>query len=213
VAGDPGRDQRQVGVVDAQGGSATFTGSACHGWAGGRTGRQYAAQGNILTGPEVVDRMADAFERTPGLLADRLLVALTAGQDAGGDSRGRQSAALYIAKPKGGYGGLNDRFVDLRVDDHPDPIVELERLLGMHKLYMFPTRPEDVLPIDAEIAETIWDILVKSGQYQGTPGTAYNQTARDAFWSLCGRENLEGRWREGNEVDRVVLSYLSERYL
>jgi uncharacterized Ntn-hydrolase superfamily protein len=133
VKSDPRSDRRQVGVVDAKGRPATRTGSKCNPWAGGRTGDQYAAQGNILTGKEVVDAMAAAFEGSAGRpLADRLVEALLAGQAAGGDSRGQQSAALLVVRQKGGYAGLNDRYVDLRVDDHPRPIEELERLLEIH---------------------------------------------------------------------------------
>lgn len=128
---DDGRDLRQLGIVDAAGRAATFTGDACLAWAGGRTGEHYAAQGNILTGPEVVDAMATAFETTQGDLATRLTVALAAGQAAGGDARGRQSAALLVVRAGGGYGGYNDRYIDLRVDDHEAPIEELQRLLSI----------------------------------------------------------------------------------
>ena len=131
TAADDGRALRQLGIVDAQGRPATFTGDACLAWAGGRTGDHYAAQGNILTGPEVVDAMAAAFEAAAGDLATRLTLALAAGQAAGGDARGRQSAALLVVRAGGGYGGHNDRYIDLRVDDHQTPIVELRRLLSI----------------------------------------------------------------------------------
>ncbi len=128
---DEGREVRQVGIVDAQGTSATFTGDSCLSWAGGRTGPGYAVQGNILAGAAVVDAMAEAFESTGGELATRMVAALAAGQAAGGDARGRQSAALIVVREGGGYGGYNDRYIDLRVDDHPTPIVELQRLLDI----------------------------------------------------------------------------------
>lgn len=128
---DEGREVRQVGIVDAQGASATFTGDSCLQWAGGRTGPGYAVQGNILAGPAVVDSMAEAFEATGGDLATRMVAALAAGQAAGGDARGRQSAALLVVREGGGYGGYNDRYIDLRVDDHPTPIAELQRLLDI----------------------------------------------------------------------------------
>jgi uncharacterized Ntn-hydrolase superfamily protein len=133
LAGDPDREQRQVGVVDRRGRSATYTGKKCLNWAGGRAGVRYTCQGNILTGPEVVEAMARAFEATSGLLGDRLLAALDAGQAAGGDSRGMQSAALLIVRDKGGYGGYNDRYCDLRVDDATNPFVELRRLYNLWK--------------------------------------------------------------------------------
>jgi len=131
LADDPQRDDRQVGIVDASGNAVTFTGAGCLTWAGGRTGTNYSAQGNILAGPGVVDAMARAFEGTEGDLATRLTAALAAGQAAGGDARGRQSAALLVVREGGGYGGYDDHYIDLRVDDHPTPIVELQRLLDI----------------------------------------------------------------------------------
>ena len=128
---DERREVRQVGIVDDQGSSATFTGESCLPWAGGRTGPGFSVQGNILAGPEVIEAMAEAFEVTGGDLATRMVAALAAGQAAGGDARGRQSAALVVVREAGGYGGYNDRYIDLRVDDHPAPIVELQRLLDI----------------------------------------------------------------------------------
>jgi uncharacterized Ntn-hydrolase superfamily protein len=128
---DEGRDSRQVGIVDAKGNAATYTGKKCQPWAGGKTGKHYACQGNILTGPEVVDAMAKAFEEAKGPLAWRLMASLEAGEKAGGDKRGRQSAAIYVARPKGGYAGGNDRYIDFRVDDHKEPIPELARVLAL----------------------------------------------------------------------------------
>jgi uncharacterized Ntn-hydrolase superfamily protein len=128
---DEGRDQRQVGMVDAKGEASTFTGKKCLAWAGGKTGKHFACQGNILAGPEVVDAMAKAFEEAKGPLAWRLMIALEAGDKAGGDKRGKQSAAVYVAKAKGGYAGLNDRYIDFRVDDHKEPIPELARVLAL----------------------------------------------------------------------------------
>ncbi len=127
--GDPQRDRRQVGMVDAKGNVATFTGKGCIPWAGGVTGKHYAAQGNILVGEKVVKAMGEAFKKTEGSLAEKLMAALEAGDSAGGDKRGKQSAALLIVREKGGYGGFNDRYIDIRVDDHAEPIKELRRLL------------------------------------------------------------------------------------
>src|SRR6187551_272875 len=132
---DDGRDQRQVGVVDAEGHAETFTGSGCHDWAGGRTGAGYAAQGNILVSFATVDALAETFEASTGRLAERLLKSLAAGQEAGGDSRGQQSAALLVVERDGGYAGLSDTLVDLRVDDHERPIEELRRLHGLHTVF------------------------------------------------------------------------------
>jgi uncharacterized Ntn-hydrolase superfamily protein len=210
LAADEGRDERQVGVVDVSGGSATFTGTKCPDWSGGRSGPGYAAQGNVLAGPEVVDSLAESFEASAGILADRLLLALSAGQQAGGDSRGQQSAALLVVREHGGYGGHNDRAIDLRVDDHSRPIEELARLLEIHKLYFFDTRAEDVLPIDEDLAREIQAILRRSGRPASSGG--YDDGTREAFRALFGQENLENRWREGPQIDRVALKYLRERF-
>jgi len=143
TAADAGRDRRQVGLVDAGGRPATFTGATCFAWARGRTGDHWAAQGNILAGPEVLAAMGKAFEAArasgEGELAEWLLAALRAGEAAGGDKRGKQSAALLVVRRKGGYGGGNDRYVDLRVDDHADPVAELARILKLHRK-VFPPR-------------------------------------------------------------------------
>ena len=191
---DAQRDDRQVGVVDAMGRSATFTGKRCMDWAGGRSGANYAAQGNILAGPAVVTDMVASFESTRECLADRLVAALRAGQAAGGDRRGKQSAALYIAKPGGGYGGFNDRYVDLRVDDHPDPIEELARILELHKLYFFKPAPEDIIAIDAALQGEIDALIAKSG-------------ARNLV-EFMHRENLEDRVRTDGTIDKQTLGYL-----
>lgn len=136
VGNDDGRDYRQVGIVDAQGNAASHTGAKCNAWAGHKTGKNFCVQGNILAGPGVVDAMAKAFETTKDKpLADRLVAALEAGQAAGGDKRGRQSAALYVVRDKGGFMGGNDRFIDIRVEDHKEPIKELARLLELHKQF------------------------------------------------------------------------------
>ena len=147
--GDQRIEDRQAGIVDAKGNAATFTGSKCSEWAGGKTGEGYAVQGNILAGEEVIDAMANAFEATAEkVLAERLLSALEAGQNAGGDRRGRQSAALLVVREGWGYGGLNDRFRDLRVDEHETPIAELKRVYQMHrKLFPrpeFPKKPKNI---------------------------------------------------------------------
>ena len=133
IAGDEERHLRQVGIVDREGKAAAFTGDGCHAWAGGITGPYYAAQGNILVSEETVQAMAQTFEGTQGDLSHRLLEALDAGQSAGGDSRGQQSAALFVVQDQAGYRGYNDVKVDLRVDDHPQPITELKRLFELHK--------------------------------------------------------------------------------
>ncbi|KHE66839.1 DUF1028 domain-containing protein, partial [Halobacillus sp. BBL2006] len=151
TSSDEDFEHRQVGVIDANGNAATFTGKECYDWAGGITGENYAAQGNILVNKETVTHMGETFESSQGPLADRLLAGLKAAQVAGGDSRGKQSAALYVVKENGGYGGLSDVFVDLRVDDHPEPIQELERIYQLQQLYFGDTNPADVKKVEGEV--------------------------------------------------------------
>jgi uncharacterized Ntn-hydrolase superfamily protein len=206
--GDAGRDHRQLGVVDASGNAATFTGAECMAWAGGRTGDGYCCQGNILVGPEVVNRAAEAFEAANGELAVRLLIALEAGDAAGGDSRGRQSAALIVAREGGGYLSTSDRAVDLRVDDHADPVGELRRLLQLHQLY-FP-RPESLefIDIDPFLAEELGALLRAVGQDPGPLETAYDKHLKDALFNFVGIENLEERWSDEAKVELAVLEHL-----
>src|SRR5581483_9409354 len=148
TASDKDAAQRQFGIVDAQGRAYSFTGPECFEWAGSLTGDYFAAQGNILAGPAVVEALATTFARAQGELAERLLEALAAGQRAGGDKRGQESAALLVVRAHGGYGGFNDRYLDLRVDDHPAPVDELARLLRLHLLYFDKPKPDDLLAID-----------------------------------------------------------------
>jgi uncharacterized Ntn-hydrolase superfamily protein len=212
IALDPGADDRQVGIVDAQGRAVTFTGARCKYWAGGRTGPSYAAQGNILVSGATVDALATAFEATSGPLGERLLAALTAGQAAGGDSRGMQSAALLIVRDGGGYGGRNDRAVDLRVDDHPSPIAELQRIYELYTLYFPPAGPRDLVPIDAGLAAELQTILVAVGDYTGEPSGAFDEQTRAALARYMGRENLEERTVDGAMIDAVVLRYMRRHY-
>ena len=194
TAGDDGRAQRQVGVVDASGGAATFTGAECHDWAGGRTGDGYAAQGNILVSAETVDALADTFETSSGLLAKRLLASLAAGQAAGGDRRGQQSAALLVVERDGGYAMLSDTLVDLRVDDHERPIEELQRLYEAHGLLFGKTPRDRWLPLDGELKAEVSGLLAGIG----------HETLSD--WA--GVANLEERVDGDDAIDPVVLREL-----
>lgn len=207
---DEDRDHRQLGVVDSRGEAATYTGAECLDWAGGRSGNGFCCQGNILTGPDVVDRMVDALESATGELAYRLLAALEAGDAAGGDRRGRQSAALYVAREGGGYGGTIDRSIDLRVDDHVSPIPELRRLLDYHRLLI--PRPEDLdfIPIDVGVAARLRSQLSARG-YDAGSGSGYDQQLRKALYDFVGTENLEERWSEGSRIDAGILEYLERR--
>ena len=145
ISADSLRNERQLGIVDRQGDAVSFTGEDCLPWAGGRIGENYAVQGNLLTGPHVVDAMATAFETAPGDFASRLVYAITAGQAAGGDARGRQSAALLVVRKQGGYLGLTDRYIDLHVEDHPTPIRELSRLLNIRQAQLATSKAKRLL--------------------------------------------------------------------
>lgn len=206
TAADGGRGHRQVGVVDASGGAFTYTGAECFDWAGGITGDGYAAQGNILVGEETVTQMGRAFEQAAGSLADRLVAALYAAQEAGGDSRGRQSAAILVVREGGGYGGMSDRALDLRVDDHPDPIEELDRLRRLHGVYFGAADAEEVLPVEGEVREEVSDALVRCGYL--THPEPEETALHDALSGFIRRENLEEREREPGYVDPTVLRFL-----
>jgi len=214
VTADAGRDHRQVGMVDALGRAATFTGKACIDWAGGVTGPGYACQGNILVGPDTVQAMALAFEQSQGELADRLVAALAAGQKAGGDRRGQQSAAVLVVRARGGYGGHNDRYVDLRVDDDPQPIRKLKRLRQLHHLYFGRTQPEDWLKIEGKLCRELQRILKRSGHYSGRLTGQYDDATRIALRTLVGIENLEERCRQDDAlIDRVVVEILRKKFM
>jgi uncharacterized Ntn-hydrolase superfamily protein len=206
ISADEDREHRQIGAVDAGGRAATFTGSECFEWAGGVTGEHYAAQGNILVGGETVEAMARTYTETRGDLGARLLAALDAGQVAGGDSRGKQSAALLVVREGGGYGGDNDRVADLRVDDHPDPIRELMRIRDLHTLYFGETKPEDVVGIEGNVRTTVADALLLSG-YIREPDIEDDELF-DALSAYIRKENFEEREQERGYLDRAVLEYM-----
>ena len=219
---------RQVGIVDARGNAASFTGKTTFDWAGGRTGgngrapgqtggkgevivgRGYTAQANIMVSDRTVKNLAETFERSKGSLADRLMAALKAGQAGGGDKRGMQSAALLVVRKNGGYLGANDRFVDIRVYDAPDPIVELERLLGLHKLHFFPSEKTDLVTISPAIVAQLEPILLQepAGQsdkwLKGKQGRATPEFL-EALKNFMYWENYDVRVRMDGKIDRVVL--------
>jgi uncharacterized Ntn-hydrolase superfamily protein len=219
---------RQVGIVDARGNAASFTGKSTFDWAGGRVGalagpgnvsggkgevivgRGYSAQANIMVSDQTVKNLAETFERTKGDLADRLMAALKAGQAGGGDKRGMQSAALLVVRKNGGYLGANDRFIDIRVYDAVNPIAELERLLALHRLHFFPSRPQDLLPITPAIVAQLEPILLREPANQpdkwlkakqGSATPAFLQALKNfMYW-----ENYDVRVRMDGKIDRVVL--------
>jgi uncharacterized Ntn-hydrolase superfamily protein len=225
---------RQVGIVDARGNAASFSGENTFDWSGGRVGRPggpgsiaggkgrvlvgrgFSAQGNILVSGQTVQNLAETFERTRGSLADRLVAALKAGQAGGGDKRGMQSAALLVVRKNGGYLGANDRFIDIRVYDAPDPIAELERLLALHKLHFFPSQPEGLILITPEIVARLEPILLAEpegqkekwlARRQGTANRQFLEALRDfMYW-----ENYDVRVRMDGKIDRVVLQDILDK--
>ena len=211
VASDENAVQRQFGIVDAQGRAYTYTGVGCYDWAGGKMGANYAAQGNILAGAQVVDALAATFEASRGTLAERLLEALAAGQAAGGDRRGQESAALLVVRAGGGYSGFNDRYIDLRVDDHPHPIDELIRLLNLHHLYFDKPNADDLIAIDENIARELQHLISRRGYDVSVTGT-WDEPSKRALRELGHTENLEERLQDGPFIDKVVLKFLRERF-
>lgn len=196
---------RQYGLVDAAGRAVSFTGDECHPWAGGRAGDGYAAQGNLLTGPGVIESLVEAFEGARGPLPERLMRALAAGDQAGGDARGRQSAALLVVRAEGGYGGANDRYIDLRVDDDPDPVPRLARLLALQRLYFGQPSEDALLPIEGEVEARLLAVLRAAGF---ETGATWDDAAEGALRTLAGVENLEERLAEPGRIDRAVLEHL-----
>ncbi|KIL42954.1 DUF1028 domain-containing protein [Jeotgalibacillus campisalis] len=200
---DDDREYRQVGIIDSTGNAATFTGRNCYDWSGGMSGKNFAVQGNILV-PGTVEAMAESFESSEGSLAERLLAALAAGQAAGGDSRGQQSAALLVVKEKGGYGGYNDRFIDLRVDDHLTPVDELHRIFKLHQLYFAPSNKDHIVPIEGEVETKLEYQLVRLGYKKE------DLTLSQALKNYLNNENFEMRKQESGYIDLDVLHYMEQ---
>ena len=201
TAADEGRDQRQLGVVDREGRSASFTGAECLDWAGGRTGPCYAAQGNILVSAATVDAIAETFESSMGTLAERLLDCLDAAQAAGGDRRGQQSSALLVVEQDGGYAKLSDTIVELRVEDHELPLTELRRLYRLHEALFGETPRDEWLTVDDALANELRQRLAKLG---------YDGELEDALNKWAGNANLEERVDGVAEIDPIVLEELRE---
>ncbi len=228
LRGDTRRSQRQVGMVDARGNTASWTGDSCFDWAGGRTltpggdiaaagkgqmivGRGFAAQANIMVSDQTVKNMADGYLRATGSLADRLMAALVAGQAGGGDKRGMESAALLVVRANAGYLGGNDRYIDIRVYDDTNPIRELQRLYTLHQLYFFQSRPEDLLPITPDVVRQLEPILLREpvGQPQkwlAAPQGTASQSFLEALANFMYWENYDVRVRMDGKIDRVVLN-------
>lgn len=213
IAEDPERDGRQVGMVDARGGAAAYTGVACNSWAGHVVGEGFTCQGNLLVGKDTVDAMASAFRSTTGALVSRLFSSLAAGEKAGGDRRGRQAAALYVVRPEGGYLGKNDVLVDLRVDDHPDPIGELGRLLDLHQLYFGSSPVEEKERIDGGVLLELKRMMRQTGYYKGEEVASWDVETADAINAFITAENFEERVDlSARTIDSPVLAFLRNAY-
>lgn len=212
TGGDEQRDDRQMGIINAQGHAASFTGAHCFDWAGHLRGEFCAAQGNTLAGAQVVANMIGTFESHRGSLAERLLAALQAGQASGGDRRGQQSAALLVVRAGGGYGGFDDRYVDISVYDHPAPIDELERLYAIHRLTYFRSDPDQLVKIDTAIANELQQMLHQRGFYKGAATGLCDETLLRALRNFMGWENYDERIRHDSLIDLEVLADMRRKH-
>jgi uncharacterized Ntn-hydrolase superfamily protein len=213
LAEDEGRQSRQVGIVDAHGEAATFTGSECMDWAGGLTGPGYAIQGNILVGANVVNAMQQAFLDTPGDLAARLHAALFAGDRAGGDRRGRQSAAILVVREEGGYGGYTDRLFDYRVDDDPDPVVKLGQLIELHRLYFEKSSQNERLNLQGGVLGDLQTLMHNLGYLNQPASGVYDAATKQALRTFTGNENFEERCDiEAGWMDAPVYNFLLRKF-
>ena len=204
LQGDDQRDQRQVGIAAADGRTASFTGAECFEHAASVVGRNHACQGNILVSDRVVPAMSEAFLGTDAPFPERLVEALRAGQREGGDRRGQEAAGLYVARPGGGYGGNHDRYIDVRVDHHAQPIEELARILDLHRLYFERPRDEDLIEADAGLEREIAERLDRLGKRNE------DRDPWDDLFDYMGWENLEERWADKGRIDPRVLAYLRD---
>jgi uncharacterized Ntn-hydrolase superfamily protein len=229
IANDTGREVRQVGIVDAKGNAASWTGKDCFEWAGGRTGdnaggkgvlitgKGFAVQGNTLVGKETVEAMASTFVNTRGILSDKLVAALVAGGKAGGDRRGEESAAVLVKRKGAGYDGTTDDLIDISIYDHPRPLQELERLYSLHKLYYFRTDPRNLIKIDGTICKELQTILSTASYkgflfYDGPVNSVFDGKTKKALQDFMGWENYDIRIRDDDQIDREVLDDIRKNY-
>ncbi len=224
ISNDSLRDERQVGIVDANGNSATWTGRNCFDWAGGSagenfgargtivSGKGFAAQGNILTGKHVIDTMVNVYKRTAGSLADKLISALVAGGKAGGDRRGEQSAAILVVRKGAGYGGELDNYIDISVYDHPRPLDELQRLYELHKLYFFKSDPKNLIKIDDKICRELQQIMKDRGFYDGEINGIFDENVKRKLKEFMWWENYDERVRDDDQIDIEVLNDIKKTY-
>jgi len=208
---DADLQDRQVGIVDARGRTATFTGKKCFAWAGGRTGTDYAIQGNILVSEATVDAMEKAFLQTKGPLAQRLLASIKAGAEAGGDKRGRQSAALLVVRDGASYDGKSDTYVDISVYDAPDPIAEILRLYELQKIHFERSDPKDVVAITGDDARYLQRLLARKGFHKGRTDGVWDEASTAALADYMGWENYDTRIRRDGRIDRRILELIRQK--
>ena len=205
------KEQRQLGIVDSLGNAASFTGKECYDWAGSIIGKNYTCQGNILASEKVVKNMANAFEITNGDLIEKLFAALESAQEAGGDRRGQEAAAILIVKEKGAYDGGTDRYIDIRVDEHPTPIQELRKVFNVYNLCLLKRDdPKDIFKIEGEVLKKIQDLLIKQGFYKGKTVETYNEEIKNALTKWLHTNNFEIKERDDDFIVGAVYRYMLE---
>ncbi len=202
---------RQVGIVDSKGRAAAFTGEKCYEWAGHVVSRGFCTLGNILVSEEVVQAMANTYESTAEEFPERLLAALTAGQKAGGDRRGQQSAALLVVREGGSYGGYTDRYIDIRVDEHPRPIEELKRVFKIYDLTLLQREdPGEVVRLEGDVAREVKEVLGRGGFYEGTINDRWEEDEMEALRHYFNINNFENKWREDGLLWRSIFTYMRD---
>jgi len=212
IQNDPEKDYRQLGIIDAQGNSANYTGSKCFDWAGSYIGDNFSIQGNVLAGEKVVSEMAKGFTQKQGPLTEKLMNALVLGQNAGGDRRGQQSAALLVVRENGGYGGFDDRYANISVYDHKQPINELLRLYQIHRLTYFRSEEKDLIAMDKNITTEIQNIMSQRDFYSGKVNGIYDGDTKQALHDFMGWENYDARIRDDDLIDIEILNDIREQH-
>ena len=212
IQNDNDRAYRQLGIIDAHGNAANYTGAECFDYAGGIIGHNCAVQGNVLAGEQVISAMKQGFEESTGSLSRRLIHALSMGQEAGGDRRGQQSAALLVVRKNGGYGGHDDRYVDISVYDHVQPIEELKRLYEIHRLTYFRSEEKNLINIDVDIARELQTIMQGLGFYQGEIHGNFDNITRKSLHDFMGWENYDERMRDDDRIDIEVLEDIRKKH-
>lgn len=203
---------RQVGLVDAEGNSAAFTGDDCIDYAGHRSEENFTCQGNILVSEETVTSMAQRFRETEGEeLSERLVTTLKEADETGGDKRGKQSAALLVVEEEGGYGGFDDRKIDLRVDDNPNPIEKLGELLELHQLYFSQPGKEDLVEMDGDVVKKLQSLMNELDYYSGPLTGEYDDSTQESFLEYCRTENFEEKLRDDDKLDFRIVEFMEDQ--